>query len=148
VSQLSPSLILLAEPSPTEREMYAEYLRWSGFHVESCEAGREAFAKALALHPDVVCASFVMADGTGAELCAALHADQRTSRIPVIILTTLTTAVEMQVARASGCDALLVKPCLPERLLEEATRLITASRHPHGRPRLRRAAGQPRGSRG
>ena len=117
-----------------EREMYGEYLRWSGLQVEESEAGREAFERALALLPDLVCASFVMDGGTGAELCAALHADERTRHIPVIILTTLTTAIEMQTARASGCDALLVKPCLPEQLLEEASRLIAASRRAHHRP--------------
>ena len=69
-----------------------------------------------------------MSRGTGAELCAALHADARTARIPVIILTTLTTDIEMQTARASGCEALLVKPCLPEQLREEASRLIGESR--------------------
>jgi two-component system, cell cycle response regulator DivK len=128
VSHLPPSLILLAEPSPVEREMYSEYLSWSGFQVEVCEDGDAAFERALVVHPDVVCASFVMSAGSGAELCAALHADRRTSTIPVIILTTLTSDLEMEAARASGCEALLVKPCLPERLRAEAKRLITQSR--------------------
>jgi two-component system, cell cycle response regulator DivK len=145
VSHLSPPLILLADPSPVEREMYCEYLQWRGFEVEQCEAGREAFDRALVVRPDLVCASFVLGGGTGAELCAALHADVRTSHIPVIILTTLTTAIEMQAARASGCEALLVKPCLPEELLEQAARLIAGSRDsdqhpPHGRPAKPRAA--------
>ena len=125
----TPSLILLADPSPTEREMYAEYLSWCGFRVVQCEGGPEAFEKALTVCPDLVCASFVMRRGTGAELCAALHGDSRTSRIPVIILTTLTTAGDMQLARASGCEALLVKPCLPEELRAEAARLIDVARH-------------------
>lgn len=114
--------------------MYCEYLRWSGFRIEQCEDGREAFDRALVVHPDLVCASFVMGPATGAQLCVALHADQRTADIPVIILTTLTTDVEMAMARASGCDALLVKPCLPEQLREAAARLITAARRRHGRP--------------
>jgi two-component system cell cycle response regulator DivK len=114
-----------------EQEMYAEYLRWSGFQVELCERGRQAFERALVVRPDLVCASFVMSDGTGADLCAALRADQRTYHIPVIILTTLTSAIEMQTARASGCDALLVKPCLPEQLAAQATRLIADARRSH-----------------
>jgi len=108
--------------------MYSEYLSWSGFRIEVCEEGLEAFGRAVALRPDLVCASFVMSNGTGAELCTALHADPRTSRIPVIILTTLTSAIEMQAARASGCEALLIKPCLPEDLAAEATRLIADGR--------------------
>ena len=127
--------------------MYAEYLRWKGFEVEPCEEGREAFARTLVVRPHLVCASFVMGGGTGAELCAALHADRRTAHIPVIILTTLTTALEMQMARASGCEALLVKPCLPERLLAEATRLIAESRRSHHASRDGRAAKPSRSSR-
>jgi hypothetical protein len=30
--------------------------------------------------------------------------------------------------RTSGCDALLIKPCLPEVIAAEATRLIEAAR--------------------
>jgi two-component system, cell cycle response regulator DivK len=115
--------------------MYSEYLSWSGFRVEQCEAGREAFDRSLVVKPDLVCASFVMDRGGGAELCAALHADARTSRIPVIILTTMTTAIEMQKAIAAGCDALLVKPCLPEHLAAEAARLIAQSRRRNRRAR-------------
>jgi two-component system, cell cycle response regulator DivK len=137
VSQLQ-SLILLADPSPVQREMYSEYLRWSGFRVEQCEAGLEAFKRSLVLKPDLVCASFVMDRGSGVELCAALHADARTSHIPVIILTTMTTTLEMQKAMSAGCDALLVKPCLPEHLAAEAARLIAESR------RRDRRARQPR----
>jgi two-component system cell cycle response regulator DivK len=147
VSHLSQSLILIAEPSPIEREMYAEYLAWSGCDVEPCEEGHEAFARTLVVHPDLVCASFVMGGGSGAQLCAALHADCRTTHIPVIILTTLTSAVEMQIARASGCEALLVKPCLPERLLAEATRLIAESRRACRGSRDSRAAKPSRSAR-
>jgi len=113
--------------------MYCEYLRWSGFRIELCEDGREAFARAVAVRPDLVCANFVMGPATGAALCAALHADQRTADIPVIILTTMTTDVELAAARASGCESLLVKPCLPEQLRDEADRLIAAARRRHPR---------------
>jgi two-component system, cell cycle response regulator DivK len=127
VFHLPASLILLADPSPTEREMYCEYLRWRGYRIELCGDGGDVFERALALQPDVVCLSFVMGATNGAQVCAALHGDRRTAGIPVIILTTLTSELDMAVARASGCDALLVKPCLPERLRDEAARLIVRS---------------------
>ena len=116
--------------------MYCEYLRWSGYRIELCANGGDVFARALDLHPDLVCVSFVMGPTTGAEVCAALHADRRTGGIPVIMLTTLTSEMHMAVARASGCEALLVKPCLPEQLREEAARLIVRSHRAQ-----RRAAG-------
>ena len=107
--------------------MYCEYLRWSGYRIEVCEDGNEVIARAVAVQPDLACVSFVMGATTGAQVCAALRADRRTAGIPTIILTTLTTEVEMAVARASGCDALLVKRCLPETLRAEAARLIVRS---------------------
>jgi DNA-binding NarL/FixJ family response regulator len=69
----------------------------------------------------------MMGPTTGAEVCAALHADRRTAAIPVIMLTTLTSEMHIAMARASGCEALLVKPSLPEQLREEAARLIGRS---------------------
>jgi CheY-like chemotaxis protein len=111
-----------------ELEMYSEYLQWRGFRVEVSDNGADAFAKAIAVRPDVVCASLVLAERDGAELCAALHADERTRHIPVIVLTTLTGDADLAKARTSGCNALLIKPCLPEVIAAEATRLIDAAR--------------------
>jgi CheY-like chemotaxis protein len=125
-------LVLLAEPRVDELEMYSEYLQWRGFRVAVCDNGADALMKAIAVRPDVVCASLVLAERDGAELCAALHADERTRHIPVIVLTTLTSDADLAKARTSGCDALLIKPCLPEVIAAEATRLIEAARRPPG----------------
>ena len=145
MSYLPASLILLADPSQTEREMYCEYLRWSGYRVELCENGDDVLARTVAVHPDLVCVSFVLGATTGAQVCAALHADQRTAGIPIIILTTLTSEAQLAVARASRCEALLVKPCLPEQLRREAARLIARSQRARRRDIDGPVAGAPRG---
>ena len=122
-----------------ELEMYSEYLQWRGFRVAVSDNGADALLKAIAVQPDVVCASLVLAERDGAELCAALQADERTCHIPVIVLTTLTGDADLAKARTSGCDALLIKPCLPEVIAAEATRLIEAARRLPGDSRRLRA---------
>ena len=111
-----------------ELEMYSEYLQWRGFRVELSDNGADALMKAIAVRPDVVCTSLVMAELDGAELCAALHADERTHDVPVIVLTTLTGEADLAKARTSGCNTLLIKPCLPAVIAAEANRLIDAAR--------------------
>ena len=108
--------------------MYSEYLQWRGFRVAVSDNGADALMKAIAVRPDLVCTSLVLADLDGAELCAALHADERTRDIPVIVLTTLTGEADLAKARTSGCNTLLIKRCLPEVIAAEATRLIEAAR--------------------
>jgi CheY-like chemotaxis protein len=136
---VAPPLVLLADPRVDELEMYSEYLRWRGFRVAVSDNGADALTKAIAVRPDLVCASLVLAERDGAELCAALHADERTRHIPVIVLTTLTADADLAKARTSGCDALLIKPCLPEVIAAEMTRLIEAARRPPGDSRSLRA---------
>jgi DNA-binding response OmpR family regulator len=112
--------------------MYAEYLLWRGFRVALSDNSAEAIAMAFELRPDLVCTSFVLGEQNGIELCAALNADERTTHIPVIIMTTRTTDADLGNVRNSGCQAVLIKPCLPKVLVTEAKRLITASRRQPG----------------
>src|SRR5690349_114225 len=47
-------LALLVDRDLDTRRMYAEYLRLSGCAVEEAEDGREALAKAISHHPNVI----------------------------------------------------------------------------------------------
>jgi CheY-like chemotaxis protein len=52
--------------------------------------------------------------------CAAirlLKGDRETASIPVIVLTGHATLRDAMRAQVAGCDAFLVKPCLPSALL-------------------------------
>src|SRR5262245_56438403 len=49
-----PVAVLLADRDDDTREMYAEFLRRSGWEVDEAHDGREALAKVIINHPDVV----------------------------------------------------------------------------------------------
>ncbi|MGH3368837.1 MAG: response regulator, partial [Nocardioidaceae bacterium] len=65
----------------------------------------------------------------GWEATRRIKHDARTRNIPVVALTAFvhTGNVEaMARVRDAGCDALLSKPCLPEDLAAEISRLLPA----------------------
>jgi DNA-binding response OmpR family regulator len=104
--------------------MYQEFFTWAGWGVSLAAESGAAFDLAVAEQPDVVATSDRLRPRTGLELCEQLHGDSRTTHIPVVILTTATSTVDRQRARASGCATLLIQPTLPRKLLTESRRLV------------------------
>ena len=97
---------------------------WAGWSVTLAAESSAAFDLAVAEQPDVVATSDRLRPRNGLELCEQLHGDPRTAHIPVVILTTATSTVDRQRARAAGCATLLIQPTLPRKLLTESRRLV------------------------
>jgi CheY-like chemotaxis protein len=117
-------LILVVDDFLDNRQMYAEYLAFSGLRVEEAENGHEALEKAFALLPDLIVMDLSLPGIDGWEATRRLKADPRTKRIPVIALTGHALAGHSKGAMDAGCDAFITKPCLPERLLEEVRKTL------------------------
>jgi CheY-like chemotaxis protein len=122
-----PTLALLVDRDPDTRRMYAEYLRLSACDVEEAEDGREALAKAIARHPDVVVTETRLPGMNGFDLCQLLRLDPSTNRIPIVFVTGDAFESDVRRAEQAGADAVLTKPCLPEKLLGEIRRLVQIS---------------------
>ena len=110
-------LVLLAEDFEDARELYRDYLEFSGFTVETATNGREAVDRAITLQPDVILmdASMPVLDGWQATRELKAHPD--TKDIPVLALTAHAFDDARQQARAVGCDGFVTKPCLPDDLV-------------------------------
>jgi PleD family two-component response regulator len=80
-------LILVVEDYPDAREMYAEYLRFSGFRVAEARNGEEALARARQEVPDVVLMDLALPLMDGWEATRRLKSDPRTARTLVVALT-------------------------------------------------------------
>jgi len=129
--------ILIAGISREAREMYKEFFAWAGWRVMLAAESTSAFELVAAEQPDVVAMSDRLRPRNGLQLCEQLHADARTTHIPVVMLTTATTTFDRQRARAAGCATLLV-PTLPRVLLTEARRLIARAGRRKRRPATKR----------
>ena len=123
--QTSP-LILVVDDYQDAREMYAEYLQFSGFRVAEARNGNEAVSQALELKPDLILMDLSLPGMDGWEATRVLKADDRTKHIPVVALTGHALAGASEGARKAGCDSFVTKPCLPDDLVVEVRRMLAA----------------------
>jgi two-component system, cell cycle response regulator DivK len=122
--------ILLVDDFPDNREMYALYLEYAGFEVAEAATGYEALAQAFAQVPDLIVMDLSLPGLDGWEATRRLKSDPRTSQIPVLALTGHALDGYSQGARDAGCDAFVIKPCLPEELAAEIRTLLEAGTSP------------------
>ena len=121
---MASPFVLVVEDYPDAREMYSEYLRFSGFRVAEARNGEEALEKAFTLRPDVVLMDLALPLMDGWEATRRLKSDPRTAQILVVALTGHALAGHQEGARRAGCDSFVTKPCLPDELVDEIRRLL------------------------
>jgi CheY-like chemotaxis protein len=119
-----PPLILVVDDYQDAREMYAEYLRFSGFRVAEARNGSEAVEQAFALKPDLILMDLSLPGMDGWEATRRLKADDSTKHIPIVALTGHALAGASEGARRAGCDSFVTKPCLPDDLVVEVRRML------------------------
>ncbi len=116
--------VLLVDDYPDAREMYAEYLQFSGFDVVEAANGMEALQRALETSPDIILMDLSLPVMDGWEATRRLKSDERTAGIPVVALTGHALAGISEGAKKAGCDAFVTKPCLPEDLVREIRNVL------------------------
>ena len=79
--------VLLVDDYPDAREMYTEYLEFSGFDVVQAGNGMEALQRAADATPDIILMDLSLPVMDGWEATRRLKADVRTASIPVVALT-------------------------------------------------------------
>ncbi len=122
-------LILVVDDYQDAREMYAEYLQFSGFRVAEARNGNEALEQAFALQPDLILMDLSLPGMDGWEATRQLKRDDRTRHTPIVALTGHALAGASEGARRAGCDSFVTKPCLPDDLVVEIRRMLDAVKH-------------------
>ena len=90
-----------------------------GYFVSVAADGETALALALELLPELIIMDVKLPKLDGLEVCRRLKNDDRTERIPVIILSAKAQAEEIKAGLAAGADRYLCKPTgFPEILGE------------------------------
>ena len=119
--------VLLVDDYPDAREMYSEYLQYSGFEVIEAGNGVEALERALDSAPDIILMDLSLPVMDGWEATRRLKANKATADIPIVALTGHALAGILEGAKKAGCDAFVTKPCLPEDLVKEIQKVLNGS---------------------
>lgn len=118
--------ILVVEDNPEIRQLISGLLNQSYQVIES-EDGWKGWETAIELLPDLIICDIMMPVMDGLELCRKLKEDERTSHIPVILLTARSTHIHQVTGLETGADAYITKPFSTE-LLELNVRNLLNSR--------------------
>ncbi|MCB0546579.1 MAG: response regulator [Phaeodactylibacter sp.] len=120
-------LVLLAEDNPELRSYISDTLE-GHCQVIEVENGKLAFDKALQTTPDLVITDLMMPVMDGMELCRRLKTEEKTSHIPVIILTARAEQDDKLEGLETGADDYLVKPFDARELRARISNLILQRR--------------------
>lgn len=128
--QVAATRILLVDDYPDALQIWGLYLRAMGYDVVEADDGLEAVTQAHLHRPDIIVLDLELPGITGFEAAVRLRNSAKTRDIPLIAATGYSHATQLNQARASGFDAIIVKPCEPALLVGEIERLLQKVREP------------------
>jgi DNA-binding response OmpR family regulator len=94
------------------------------YKVVQAHNGKEGMAKAVDLIPDILISDWMMPEMDGLELCKLLRHDERTSHIPIVMLTAKVDIESKLDGLKTGADEYLAKPFNTDELLIRMQNLI------------------------
>ncbi|HPI08328.1 MAG TPA: helix-turn-helix domain-containing protein, partial [Saprospiraceae bacterium] len=89
------------------------------YRLDFAYNGRSGIEKALEIVPDLIVSDVMMPEKDGFEVCETLKNDERTSHIPIVLLTAKADAASRIAGLRRGADAYLSKPFHKEELLAQ-----------------------------
>ena len=116
--------ILLIDDSETILQMEQMILAKEPYELLIARDGAEGVARALERIPDLILMDVVMPRMGGFEALRQLRGNQRTSAVPVVMVTTKAEADSIETGYASGCNDYIVKPIDSMELIAKVRDLL------------------------
>ena len=116
--------ILVIDDDAAIAELVAINLEMAGYEVTHAEDGIKGQALAIQLLPDLIMLDLMLPRVDGFTVCQRLRRDERTSDIPVLMLTALSQTQDKVEGFNSGADDYLTKPFELEEMLARVRALL------------------------
>ncbi len=116
--------ILIVDDSPSVRELVSFTLENAGYKVLKGIDGQDALRYLDGTDIKLVITDLHMPNLDGISLIKEIRAKNEYQYVPVLLLTTESQATKKQDAKAAGATGWIVKPFVPEKLLEVVQKVI------------------------
>jgi two-component system cell cycle response regulator len=119
--------VLVVDDNIVNVRLLEELLKSASFEVATAMSGGAALEQVAQFRPDIVLLDVMMPDMDGYEVCRRIRQDQKTARLPVIMITALDKESDREMAQEAGANDFLSKPVEEVVLLPAIERALRSA---------------------
>jgi DNA-binding response OmpR family regulator len=116
--------ILVVDDDAELVELISFNLKQAGFSIGTACDGVDALKKAHSLEPDLIVLDVMMPELDGFAVCEILRRDAATARLPILMLTALSSELGRLAGLGSGASDFVTKPFSPRVLVQRIEELL------------------------
>jgi len=120
-------VILVVDDQLQNIELLEAYLAPQGYQIIKAASGEEALGQLSDNQIDLILLDIMMPKMSGLEVLGKLRADEKTRRIPVVMVTALRETQDKVKALEAGCDDFISKPVDKVELLARVKSILKIS---------------------
>jgi CheY-like chemotaxis protein len=121
-------VVVAVDDSPDFRRVLSLVLTEAGLDVRTAGSGAEALQMLANLTPDLLILDVSMPGMSGYDLCHVIKREERLANIPVVFLSAYGNPKHYKLGHDAGAVVYIVKPFMPERLVNVVSMLVEAGR--------------------
>ncbi len=148
IEEMMSHKILIADDSPTLRNVAGSLLRKHGYEVFSAKDGAEALRLARSHRPDVAFLDDSMRALNGEQVLKEFKQEKDLRDIPVVMLLSRDETERRQQLEQNGARSFIAKPLSPAQILDQAAKLLSEQKVPSSTQERIKPVGLPFGDPG